>query len=114
MRQLHPEGQEMSSRIYDRTGEEISIERYAKLKMDSKYSQVAKTIVNDLFVSTVWLGLDHSFGHGDPLIFETMVFNKSGQSTWVRRYSTEPEAKQGHKEKVKEIREGIERVEGAY
>ena len=26
------------------------------------------------FVSTVWLGLDHSFGDGPPLIYETMVF----------------------------------------
>jgi hypothetical protein len=25
-------------------------------------------------LSTIWLGLDHSFGHGPPLIFETILF----------------------------------------
>ena len=25
-------------------------------------------------VSTIWLGLDHQWGEGPPLIFETMVF----------------------------------------
>jgi hypothetical protein len=25
-------------------------------------------------VSTVWLGIDHAFGHGRPLLYETMIF----------------------------------------
>lgn len=29
---------------------------------------------NGIFVSTVFLGLDHSFGDGPPLIFESMAF----------------------------------------
>lgn len=28
---------------------------------------------NKYFVSTVFLGLDHSFGRGDPQLFETMI-----------------------------------------
>jgi hypothetical protein len=31
-------------------------------------------IDDDVRVSTVFLGLDHSFGTGPPLLFETMVF----------------------------------------
>lgn len=62
------------------------------------------TLPNGNFVSTVWLGLDHSFGEdGPPLIFETMVFPKKG--IWVdvdmERYSTEEEAVQGHQRMVK-------------
>jgi hypothetical protein len=31
--------------------------------------------VAHFWVSTVFLGLDHSFGDGAPLVFETMVFD---------------------------------------
>ena len=49
-------------------------------------------------VSTVWLGLDHQFGDGPPLIFETMVFpsNEDFGDLDSRRYSTEQEAVAGH------------------
>ena len=36
---------------------------------------VAKTYIGDVEVSTVFLGLDHNFsGHGEPILWETMVF----------------------------------------
>ena len=35
---------------------------------------VKQEIVGGVRVSTVFLGLDHSFGGGDPLWFETMIF----------------------------------------
>ena len=37
--------------------------------------RVAETTVGPLWVSTVFLGLDHNFGEGDPLLFETMIFD---------------------------------------
>ena len=52
------------------------------------------------YVSTVWLGLDHSFFSGPPLIFETMVFSFFGRSLDINRYSTENEAWAGHWEMV--------------
>ena len=33
--------------------------------------------IGDVRISTVFLGLDHSFGEGPPLIFETLVFGGS-------------------------------------
>lgn len=49
------------------------------------------------WVSTVWLGLDHSFGEGsDPLIFETMVFFKGHSELDMDRYTTEKQAVNGH------------------
>ena len=35
-------------------------------------------IIPDVYVSTVFLGLDHSFGSGPPLLFETMAFGVEG------------------------------------
>lgn len=57
-------------------------------------------------VSTVWLGLDHSFTEeGPPLIFETMIFGGPHDS-FQRRYSTKEEAQKGHERVVEAIREG--------
>jgi hypothetical protein len=48
-----------------------------------------------VMVSTIFLGLDHNFGDGPPLLFETMVF--SGRHAGVQeRYSTWDEAVDGH------------------
>lgn len=57
------------------------------------------TLPNGKFISTVWLGLDHGWGDGPPLIFESMVFASKGNFTALDmdRYSTESEALAGHK-----------------
>lgn len=58
---------------------------------------VSRTIYGEK-LSTVWLGLDHRFGgEGPPLIFETMLFMKSNKNDLQWRYSTEEEAKEGHR-----------------
>jgi len=49
----------------------------------------------EIKVSTVWLGLDHSFGDGPPLIFETMVFGLDEEPQ--DRYSTYEQARTAHK-----------------
>ena len=52
-------------------------------------------------ISTVWIG--SNYGEADPpLIFETMVFSKDGETLSQRRYSTESEALAGHEEAVKD------------
>lgn len=67
---------------------------------------VAKTnITDEILVSTVFLGLDHRFGEGTPLLFETMVFGGSLDEQ-MERYGTWEEAESGHKrwvEKAKKI-----------
>lgn len=60
--------------------------------------RVALTNGFSLRVSTVFLGLDHSFGFGPPLIFETMIFGKGGWcDEYCDRYSTWQEAEAGHR-----------------
>lgn len=63
-----------------------------------KQTQVAPNVE----VSTVFLGLDHQFGDGPPLLFETMIFggNRDGDQ-W--RYSTYTQAAKGHKAVVSQF-----------
>lgn len=46
-------------------------------------------------VSTVFLGLDHRFGDGVPLLFETMIFG-GPHDQYQDRYTTWAEAEAGH------------------
>jgi hypothetical protein len=64
-------------------------------------------------ISTVFLGLDHQYGDGPPLLFETMVFrgpmptidgltiNLGASGEDCQRYSTWEEAEDGHVEMLK-------------
>lgn len=74
---------------------------------DPAKRKVALTnITNDVFVSTVFLGLDHRFGQqGPPILFETMSFGTNYE--YQRRYSTWQEALDGHDEVVAEVRAGM-------
>lgn len=57
--------------------------------------RVAKTAVGDAEVSTVFLGLDHSFAGSTPILFETMVLGgEHDGEQW--RYATWAEAEAGH------------------
>jgi hypothetical protein len=61
------------------------------------------TVVTGIEVSTVFLGLDYSFGMGEPLLFETMVFGgpMDGEQD---RYTTWDEAEKGHATMVEKVR----------
>ena len=95
------------SSYYNRFGEEITVEEWGRLADDLKYKRVAETNLPDgKWVSTVWLGLNHSFNDKDyPIIFETMVFPSQGNYTeiYCDRYHTELEAIFGHIKAVRTI-----------
>jgi len=64
---------------------------------------VAQTwITEDMCVSTVFLGLDHQWGDGPPLLFETMVF-LAGSERGCTRTSTWHEAEQEHQRVVESL-----------
>ncbi len=50
-------------------------------------------------VSTVFLGIDHSWGEGPPLVFETMIFG-GPQDGYQDRYTTWEQAEAGHAKAV--------------
>lgn len=64
---------------------------------------VKKDEIDGSRVSTVFLGLDHSFGDGPPVIFETLVFDGPMDGE-MDRYSTRIEALIGHAAMVERVR----------
>lgn len=63
------------------------------------------TLSDDTRVSTVFLGLDHQFFDGPPLVFETMVFpgGDTSQEGGCWRYATRLDAALGHAKAVREL-----------
>lgn len=57
---------------------------------------VADTRHFGIRVSTVFLGVDHNYGFGSPLLFETMIFG-GRHNDYQERYTTWEEAERGHK-----------------
>lgn len=96
---------------FDRFGNPMPDDWWDKAKYGSQFrswqtdKRVGNTVVGDYTVSTVWLGLDHRHGPGDPLIFETMVFGGQFDQE-LTRYSTEEEAMRGHLDVLDRLREG--------
>jgi len=71
---------------------------------DTEQWVVKQETVGDYWVSTVFLGLDHQFGSGPPLLFESIVFI-GDQCGATNRYSTWDEALAGHESIVEKIKE---------
>lgn len=89
--------------LWDKQGRQITGPEFAKLKMDASYWRIALDRLPDgRQVSTVWLGIDHSFGRGEMEIFETMVFAPGFDPIDCRRYATEVAATLGHAEVLAE------------
>ena len=63
-----------------------------------------ETLPNGLRVSTVFLGIDHNFGDGEPLLFESMVFGIKDDEEIQQRYSTYEQAEKGHQELVEKYK----------
>ena len=93
------------SNYYDRDGKPMTLTEWSKAVEKPDAKRVAEdTLPNGMWVSTVWLGIDHNYSDtGSPIIFETMVFpSKDGplDEQDVERYATESEAVTGHKAMV--------------
>jgi hypothetical protein len=57
---------------------------------------VAQTQIEATVISTVFLGLDHHYGKGPPLLFETMIFTDGEAENYQKRCSTWLEAEAQH------------------
>lgn len=67
----------------------------------------------EYWVSTVDLGLNHNFGEGNPLYYETMIFAVENGETnyhdlYCDRYETREEALKNHNEIIKNIGKYLE------
>lgn len=89
-----------------------AIRAWGEMMGDKDRRTVAAEEIKNIYVSTVFLGLDHGFGDGPPLLFETMAFVHDGgdvkydQVCW--RYATWDEAERGHRDMCQRIRDGTE------
>ena len=121
---------------YGRKGEPLSLEQFVQYAEDMDYRRVGYDEIPAThrsptsYLSTVWLGLDHSFFlRGPPVIFETMRFEQKltpsknpllfpahhesiefphpddGEYTDQVRYCTEEQASIGHKTIMRMIQE---------
>jgi hypothetical protein len=70
------------------------------------YETVDRVVCRTLFpemkacISTVFLGIDHAFVGGRPILFESMLFVGTMAGEDMRRYCTWADAEAGHKEMV--------------
>lgn len=85
--------------IYDKQGRSINLVEYEELLKHDGYKVVDVTTINDVTISTVWLGINHNYGEGAPVIFETLVFGGTHDGS-MERYNTEDEALEGHEAMV--------------
>lgn len=75
-------------------------------QLENGNRQVDYDELDDFQVSTVWIGLDHNFGEGEPLLFETMIFDPVGNGDYLERYTTWAQAEEGHKRAIKWVENG--------
>lgn len=87
---------------FDTDGKPCTVEQMEKLMRTEQIVQQT-LLPNGLWVSTVYLGINYSYGSHPPAIFETMVFKGKGDYSdlYCQRYSTKSEALVGHADIVK-------------
>jgi hypothetical protein len=84
---------------YNMDGQPIDMSTWVSEFKNIELRRVAEDKLDGVRISTVLLGLDHSFGIGPPLIFETMIFGGE-HDQYQERYSTREQAEAGHKRAV--------------
>ena len=95
--------------VWDRETGEVKIEDnfsvFNKFFLDVRNSRLAENTVGTSWISTVFLGFDHSHQKGgNPILWETIVFDGplAGE---MERYCTMQDAIAGHYQMVERVRE---------
>lgn len=73
--------------------------------MTDEMRRVGRDTVGEVEISTVFLGLDHSWNGPRPVLYESMIFGGE-HDQYQRRYHTWDEAAKGHAALVKWIEDG--------
>ncbi|MCZ4341502.1 hypothetical protein O4H52_07815 [Sphingomonadaceae bacterium G21617-S1] len=87
---------------------QVDMPTWARFFENIENRRVAWTeVAPGISVSTVFLGLNHAFGGGPPLLFETMCFDDYGEPVepGMERYSTWAAAIAGHNDAVEQLLE---------
>lgn len=98
-------------RFYDRTGEPLPVDHWLQLRGNDDY-----TVLGDWrgeegsAVRTVWTGFRFDHGYPEPQIFETHCLVGDEAQYWT--YCTEDDARTGHEDCVRWIREKTITLDG--
>jgi hypothetical protein len=98
-------------RYFSREGRPMTLREWSLIvEEDLAYKHVRMSMVGDVQVSTVWIGLPQAGSTPErPLIFESMVFGGPlDEHAW--RWSTLEEAEAGHELVLAKVREAQERA----
>jgi hypothetical protein len=68
------------------------------------YDELTDLNGDDVRVSTVFLGLDHSYGSGKPVLWETMIFGGENDQAYQERYASYEQALEGHQKAINFIK----------
>ena len=81
----------------------VNFDNWVRWFKNTQNRHVADEKVGDVRISTVFLGLDHSWDGPPPLLFETMVFGGPLDMD-MERYTTWKQAEDGHKRMVERVK----------
>lgn len=79
------------------------ITKWARWYEDIDNRIVAQTKIGEVDISTVFLGIDHQYGKGPPLLFKTMIFGGE-HDEYQNRCSTWEEAEASHQRAIRLIK----------
>lgn len=84
-----------------KTPVECTLMEYAEWMQENPDKRIVKqtTLPDGTKISTVFLGLNHAWGDGPPILFETMVFGGE-HDQFQERYETWGQAEEGHKKAI--------------
>ena len=82
---------------------EYDLAKWGRWMEESPARVLKKTKIDNVEVSTVFLGLYHSFGGGLPVLWETMIFG-GYYDQWQDRYHTREQAVTGHEAACEKVR----------
>lgn len=74
---------------------------------DKSNRHVAKETIGEATISTVFLGMDHQWGDGPPVLWETMVFGGSMDQEQDRCSGSREDAEAMHKRMVDRVKAAL-------
>jgi len=97
--------------ILDEHGEPVPCEDLMKwasqFEQDWERRIVKQEQIGDSKVSTVFLGLDHGFGKGDPVLWETMIFGGERDQEMHRCSGSREQAEAMHYKTAQSVRASL-------
>lgn len=72
------------------------------------YDELKDLNGDDVRISTVFLGLDHGWKSGTPVLWETMIFGGVNDQNYQERYTSYEDALEGHQNAINFIKKGID------